>query len=206
GGWWGMVDALGARDGRVTQTVMIGVTAIGVFFAQVLPSVAGDGIRAWLLARRGCDWRNTVISVVLDRAIGAGLLLALGFAILLLPSGLTALGGYRDVVLVVYGGLLLAGALGLLLAPRIATLLARCGFSGWFARWGGDARRVVLGPRGPVIVALGCLIHVLTIAVVWSVARAQGLALPVSDAAVLFTVMIGVGLLPLSISGWGLRE
>src|SRR5262249_57703824 len=150
GGWWGMVDALGARDGRVTQTVMIGVTAIGVFFAQVLPSVAGDGIRAWLLARRGCDWRNAVISVVLDRAIGAGLLLALGFAILLFPSGLTALGGYRDVVLVVYAASLLAGALGLLLAPRIATLLARWRYSRWFARLAVDARRVVLGPTAPV--------------------------------------------------------
>jgi hypothetical protein len=204
--WCAIVDALGARDGRVTQTVMIGVAAIGVFFAQVLPSVAGDGVRAWLLARRGCDWRNAVISVVLDRAIGVGLLLALGFAILLLPSGLTALGGYRDVVLVAYGGLLLAGALGLLLAPRIAPLLARWRYSRWFARLALDARRVVLGPKGPVIVSLGCLIHVFTIVVVWSVARAQGLALPVSDAAVLFTVMVGVGLVPISISGWGLRE
>jgi hypothetical protein len=38
------------------------------------------------------------------------LMVALGFAILLLPSGLTALGGYRDVVLGFYGLLLLAGA------------------------------------------------------------------------------------------------
>ena len=30
--------------------------------------------------------------------------------------------------------------------------------------------------------------------------------LPVSDAAVLFTVMLGVALVPISISGWGLRE
>ena len=199
-------DALGARDGRVTQTVMIGIAAIGVFFTQVLPSVAGDGIRAWLLARRGCDWRNAVISVVIDRAIGAGVLVALGFAILLLPSGLTALGGYRDVVLVVYAGLLLAGALGLLLAPRIAPLLARWRYSRWLAKLAVDARRVLLGPRGPLILALGCVIHALTIVVVWSVGRAEGLMLPVSDVAVLFTVMIGVALVPISISGWGLRE
>ena len=57
-----------------------------------------------------------------------------------------------------------------------------------------------------MILALGCLIHALTIVVVWSVGRAQGLVLPVSDAAVLFTVMIGVALVPISISGWGLRE
>jgi glycosyltransferase 2 family protein len=204
--WCAIVDALGARDGRVTQTVMIGLTAIGVFFAQVLPSVAGDGIRAWLLARRGCDWRNAVISVVIDRAIGVGVLVAMGFVILLLPSGLTALGGYRDVVLVVYAASLLAGALGLLLAPRVAPLLARWRYSRWLAKLVVDARRVLLGPRGPLIVALGCLIHVFTIVVVWSVGRAEGLVLPVSDAAVLFTVMIGVALVPISISGWGLRE
>ena len=57
-----------------------------------------------------------------------------------------------------------------------------------------------------MILALGCLIHALTIVVVWSVGRAQGLVLPVSDAAVLFTVMLGVALVPISISGWGLRE
>jgi len=204
--WCAIVDALGARDERITQTVMIGVSAIGVFFTQVLPSVAGDGIRAWMLARRGCDWRNAVISVVIDRAIGVGLLLALGFTILLLPSGLTALGGYRDVVLVVYATSLLAGALSLLLAPRIAPLLARWRYSRWLAKLALDARRVLLGPRGPLIIALGCVIHVLTIVVIWSIGRTEGLMLPFSDAAVLFTVMVGVALVPISIGGWGLRE
>ena len=84
--WRNIVDALAVRDERVTRAVMIAVTAIGAFFAQVLPSVAGDGVRAWLLVRRGCDWRNAVMSVVIDRGVGAGLLIALGFVILLLPS------------------------------------------------------------------------------------------------------------------------
>jgi uncharacterized membrane protein YbhN (UPF0104 family) len=204
--WCNIFDALAARDERVTRTVMIAVTAIGVFFSQVLPSVAGDGVRAWLLARRGGDWRNAVVSVVIDRGIGVALLIALGFVILLLPSGLTALGGYREVVLVVYGGLLLAGALALLLAPKMALLLGRWRYSRWLAKLAVDTRRVLLGPSGVVILALGCLIHALTIVVVWSLGRAQGLALPVADAAVLFTVMISVALVPISIGGWGLRE
>ena len=57
-----------------------------------------------------------------------------------------------------------------------------------------------------MILGLGCLIHALTIVVVWPVGRAQGLVLPVSDAAVLFTVIVGVALVPVSIGGWGLRE
>ena len=66
--------------------------------------------------------------------------------------------------------------------------------------------RVLLGPHGPMIVGIGSLIHVLTIVVVWSLGRAQGLAFPLSDAAVLLIVMVGVTLVPISIGGWGLRE
>jgi hypothetical protein len=69
-----------------------------------------------------------------------------------------------------------------------------------------DARRVLIGPRGPVILTIGCLSLALTIAIVWSLGRAQGLVLPLSDAVVLVTVMVGITLVPISISGWGLRE
>jgi hypothetical protein len=204
--WWNVVEALGTGNARISSVVIIAVTAIGIFFAQVLPSVAGEGVRAWLLVRLGCDWRNAVTSVVIDRAVGLGLLVAMGFVILLLPSSLTALSGYRDTVLIVYGALLLTGALGLVFVPRIVLPLARWRYSRWFGTLAMDARRVLLGPHGPMILASGCLIHVLTIAVVWSLGRAQGLVLPIADAAVLFMVMVGVTLLPISIGGWGLRE
>jgi glycosyltransferase 2 family protein len=204
--WSNVVAALAARNERMTQTVMIAITSIGQFFAQVLPSMAGDGVRAWLLARLGSSWSNAVTSVVIDRAIGAGVLIAMGFAILLLPSGLAAFGGYRHVVLLVYGGLLFAGAAGLLLAPTLASLFARWRYSRWLAELAMSAHRVVLGRRGAVALGMACLLHLLTIAAVWSLGRAQGLLLPLPDAAVLFTVMIGVALVPISVGGWGLRE
>jgi glycosyltransferase 2 family protein len=204
--WRSVVEALAALNARMTSAIMIAVTAIGVFFAQVLPSVAGEGVRAWLLVRLGCDWRKALTSVVIDRGIGVGLLVAMGFVILLLPSSLTALVGYRDTVLVVYGALLLASAFGLMFLPRIVLPLSRWRYSRWFGTLALDARRVLLGPHGPTILASGCLVHVLTIVVVWSLGRAQGLMLPLADAAVLVTVMVGVALAPISISGWGLRE
>jgi hypothetical protein len=204
--WCKILDALGARNARMTTRAIIAVTAIGVFFAQVLPSVAGEGVRAWLLVRLGSDWRNAVTGVVIDRGVGGGLLIAAGFVILLLPSGLTALGGYRAVVLVVYGALLLAGVLGLLFAPRIVVPLCRWRYSRWLATLAVDARGVLLGPNGPMILGFGCLVHALTIVVIWSLGRAQGLLLPLPDAAVLLTVMAGVALVPITISGWGLRE
>ena len=204
--WGNVVAALAARNERMTQTVMIAITSIGQFFAQVMPSVAGDGVRVWLLARLGSSWTNAVTSVVIDRAIGAGVLIAMGFAILLLPSGLAALGGYRHVVLLVYGGLLFASSAGLLLAPTLASLFVRWRYSRWLASLAMSAHRVVRGRRGAVVLAMACVLHLLTIAAIWSLGRAQGLLLPLPDAAVLFTVMIGVALIPISVGGWGLRE
>jgi hypothetical protein len=204
--WCNVVDALTTRDTRMSSVILIAVTAMGMFFAQVLPSVASEGVRAWLLVRLGCDWRNAVTSVVIDRGVGVGLLVAIGFVILLLPSGLTALGGYRDTVLIVYGALLLAGVFALVFAPRIILPFSRSRYSRWFATLAVDARRVLLGPRGPMILSLGCLVHLLTVVVVWLLGRAQGLVLPLPDAAVLLMVMVGVALVPISISGWGLRE
>src|SRR5262249_32312988 len=83
---------------------------------------------------------------------------------------------------------------------------SRWRYSQWFATLAVDARGVLLGPKGPMILGIGCLVHALAIVVIWSLGRAQGLLLPVEDAAVLFTVMVGVALVPISISGWGLRE
>jgi len=204
--WHSILAALAALDARMTPLAMVAATAVGAFFTQVLPSVAGDGVRAWLIVRLGCEWRNAVMSVVIDRAVGAGLAIALGFVILLLPSGLTALGGYRLIVLVVFGALLAAGVLGLLLTPVFVPLLARWRYSSWIATLAASAHRVLLGRKSPAILGLGCLVHLLTIVVVWSLARAQGLGMPIPDAAVLFTVMIGVALVPISIGGWGMRE
>src|SRR6266481_9083586 len=68
--WYNIVGSLAARDMRTIRTAMIAATAVGVFFAQVLPSVAGDGVRAWLLVRLGSNWRKAVTSAVIDRGIG----------------------------------------------------------------------------------------------------------------------------------------
>ena len=204
--WRNILDALPAQHQRLTNGVMTAISAIGIFFAQVLPMAAGEGVRAWLLVRRGCNWRNAVTSVVIDRGVGVALLMGFGLVALLLPSGLTALGGYRRVVLITYGALLLAGLGGLLLIPRLVPLLHGWRYSRWIASLAADVHAVLLGPRGWTILALGALIHALTIVIVCMVGWAQGLDLPWVDAAVLFTVMIGVVLVPISISGWGLRE
>src|SRR5258707_15777225 len=47
--WRNIVDALAPDDAPMTRADMIAATAVGMFFPHVLPSVAGEGGRAWLL-------------------------------------------------------------------------------------------------------------------------------------------------------------
>jgi uncharacterized membrane protein YbhN (UPF0104 family) len=203
---WSVVHALTPNAAGLTYRATCAVSAIYALLAQVLPSVVGEGIRAWMLTRFGCGWRAGLTSVMIDRAVGVALLIAFAFVILLLPSALTALSGYRDLMLFVFGAALVFGALALFSTPRLAPLLQRWRYSYWIGTFAADAHRVLLGPRAPIIFGAAALIHVLTILVIWLVGRAQGLALPVFDCAVLFTVMVGVALAPISVGGWGLRE
>ena len=200
--WNEILEALAARRQRITA--MIAVTAIGQFFAQVLPNVVGDGMRAWLLTRLGSGWRNAVTSVVIDRGVGVGLMVALACG-----SAAAVGAGPRSPAIATWCSWCTAQC-----SPRVSSA------SSWRLlvpilerRYYPRDRRICRrrpprsdGPRSPAILAIACLVHALTILIVWSLGRAQGLALPVSDAAVLFTVMVGISIIPVSVGGWGLRE
>ena len=204
--WRAVVNAMSETGWRAPPGTMVLIAAIGSFFSQVLPSIAGEGIRSWLLARLGCGWRVGITSVLIDRAIGVGLLFVLTVAILLLPSGMAALGGFRDHVLALYGTCIVLAVLGLLVLPRIIPLLERYRYLRWASSLMASLRRVLIGRSAHVVLGLGLAVHALTILALWCVGRAQGLTLPMSDAAVLFVVVLGVALVPISIGGWGVRE
>jgi len=204
--WLEIIKMLRIRGDRLTYPWLTAAAAMGQFFGQVLPAIAGDGVRVWFLTHFGTDWRAATISVAIDRCIGIGLLLAFAFAILLLPSSLDLFGGYRGDVLAVLGAMLLAGVIGLVLGTRLSAVFAERRYARWISSFFAGASGAVFGPRSAVILGSGCVIHLLTIAAVWSLGQAQDVALSPADAAVLFAVMVGVMLLPFSIGGWGLRE
>src|SRR5258706_13354966 len=66
--WYNIVDALAARDPQMTRTAMTAATAVGLFFAQVLPSVAGEGGGALVLGLLCGSCRTAV----LDRVVAPG--------------------------------------------------------------------------------------------------------------------------------------
>ena len=201
-----IVQALELKPTRLTYLAANAVTAIYGLFAQALPSVVGEGVRAWMLTRLGCDWRTGLMSVMIDRGVGLGVLVSSAILILSLPSALNTLAGDRDTVRFVLGGVLVIGILGLLLTPRIAPLLQRWRYSYWIGSLAVDTRRALFGSQAAKILGASCLIHTVTIVVIWSISRAQGLSLSAVDCAVLFTVVMGIVLIPISVGGWGLRE
>ena len=201
-----VVQTLAQQPTRLTFLASNAVTAICGFFAQVLPGVVSEGIRAWMLTRLGCDWRTGLTSVLIDRGIGLAVLIIFAFIILFLPSALNILAGDQDIVRFVFGGVLLIGVLALLCAPHIGPMAQRWHYSYWFGTFTVDAYRVLLGSKAPKILSTSCLSHTLTIVVIWSISHAQGLSLSLSDCAVVFTMVMGVVLIPISIGGWGLRE
>jgi uncharacterized membrane protein YbhN (UPF0104 family) len=206
--WLQIAKVLGMRGVQLTPFWMSAAAAIGQFFGQILPMIAGDGVRMWFLGHFGNDWRNAAMSVVIDRCVGVGLLLVFTVAILFLPSSFGMFGGDRGTIIGVLVLTIAVGILSLLLGPRLGRALGRWRpqQGRWVETFFTGAGAAVFAPRGAAILGTGCLVHILTIMAVWALGQAQGLALSVADAAMLFAVMVGVALVPFTVGGWGLRE
>jgi uncharacterized membrane protein YbhN (UPF0104 family) len=205
--WRAILNSLASGVEQTPSTPIIAITAIAVFVAQVLPNVAADAVRVWLLARSGRSWRHGLPSVVIDRGLGVFTLLVIGFVTMLFPSELTALAGYRTLALQIFGVLIAGAVAAVLVVPYVAPVLERFSLTRLAGQFGSATHYVLIRSRARWwILSIGFAVHLLTIVAVWSLGRAHGLVLPVLDAALLFTFMVSIALIPVSIGGWGLRE
>lgn len=202
--WSKITDALEPDRPRGPVGAMIAITAISIFLGQIVPNLMSDGVRVWLLGR---GWRKGVVGVLIDRGVGVGGLVAVGFLTLLFPTALTALGGYRPLALLIFGIVLVTAIAGLLLAPLYVRTLIRIQATRWIGEFIAASRRVLIeSPDAFAIVGVALAIHILTIVCIWSLGQAFAMALSPVDASVLFTLMVAIAILPISVGGWGLRE
>lgn len=205
--WAEIISVLAPTVKCTRRSGILAITFIGVFFGQVVPNLFGEMVRVWMLGGLGVEWRTGFASVVIDRGIGVLAVVALAFVAFLVPSPLAELGGYRPDILLVLGVILTTSAAALLLARLMGTILVRHRCTVLLGRCAIGAHDVLVQSHARAsILLLAVLGHILTIAAIWSVAYAEGLTLSVQDAAVLFAVIAGVGLIPVVIGGWGLRE
>jgi len=133
--------------------------AIGQFFGQILPVVAGDGVRVWFLSRFSHDWRNATISVVIERCVGIGLLLTFTLIILLLPSSFGAFEQDRGRVAALLASIIALGLIGLLGGAALSPALHNWRYGRWIERFFNGARAAVFGSRSAAILGIGSVIH-----------------------------------------------
>jgi uncharacterized protein (TIRG00374 family) len=205
--WAEIVSVLAPASKNSSRGPMLAITSIGIFFSQLVPNMFGETFRVWMLANLGVDWRLGLVSVLIDRAVGVIAIVALAFVTFLIPSPLTLLDGHRVETLLILGVILGTWSGGILLARQIGAVLVHHRRTFWLGRFAVITHDVLVRSRARVLVLLlALLVHVLSVIAIWVLARAEGLPLPLEDAAALFTVIAGIAIIPLSIGSWGLRE
>ncbi len=202
--WSAVLAAMGHRRGL---RVSLPLTMIGLFFSQTLPtSIGGDGMRAWELHRDGIAMSTAVSSVLIDRAAGLLGICLLITATLPLLWDLVANPAVRSGVVL----LLAAGYAGIaiaLLLDRLPENLRRFRLVRGVAAVSTSLRAVILEPRAALgAVGASILYQLGIVGTVFILAR--GIHIPVTPAACLVIVPVAnlSALLPISISGWGVRE
>ena len=183
------------------------ILMISLWFNQVLPSsVGGDAVRMWLLRRRGVPWSEAVKGVAADRftaLIGLVALMVAGLPFLMLRVS-------NQAALLAIGGLTLAGVAGtvvLLTLDRLPKRLIALPAIASFVRFGALVRFLLMrSERRGLLFGSALFIHVVTAAACFVLARGVGAQLSVTDAGILIPPVILLTAVPISISGWGVRE
>src|SRR5262249_20694770 len=133
--WLQVAKILALRGRQLTWIWMSVAAGVAQFFGQILPVIAGDGVRVWFLGRFSNNWRDATISVVIDRCVGIGLLLIFTLGILSLPSSFGAFSQERDGVMIALAAMIGLGLVCLLLGARLGPKLAGWRYGRWVERF-----------------------------------------------------------------------
>ena len=185
------------------------ISFIGAFFNQILPSsVGGDAVRVYELCKCGLPLGKAFNSIAIDR------IAALFAMVALVVGGVVALEGriasMQMKLAITQIGVCAVTALALLLLldklpmPRYLGMLAPIKT---LIKIAGDARIVFLSWDIilPVTV-VSLLIHIAVGVVFWLLGRHIGLGVDMTMCVVLVPLALLFTIIPISISGWGVRE
>jgi uncharacterized membrane protein YbhN (UPF0104 family) len=200
--WWAALRGLGERGRLGEITAQFSVATV---VAQVLPSIAGDGMRIWLAARRGRALRVAVQSVLVERVLTLLALLAL--ALVTAPL-LAARTGERAPIWLC-AALLAAGAAGLgvvMLADVLPNLAAGSRLARHLRETSATTRALVLSRWGAGLAGLGVISNLNFVLAAVLLGQALGLRASALDFLAVMPVVTLATILPISLGGWGVRE
>lgn len=203
GRWLAVLKVIGARLGALRTTQ---IYYISCFFNLVLPgSVGGDAVRIWKACQAGLELSPAVNSVMLDRVItvfGLVLLVVLTQPILMMRADLPAAWLFPALA-----GVSVAGIVVLMLLDRLPATLNRWALVRAMAALANDTRRIFLHPVNAVVnMAMAVFGHAMLSMAVYALARGLDIDVSPFDCMALVPPVVLIMTLPISISGWGVRE
>jgi uncharacterized protein (TIRG00374 family) len=193
--------------GSLPFRAALGLTFVGLFFNQTLPtSIGGDAIRIWEARRAGLPGDLAFSSVIIERTTG---LAAISFVVALsLPFVWSSLGnGYLRWALLAMAPASVIAIAALALADSLPVKLLPAKASAYIRAVARDLRRIGgSATRSVNVVLLGMLAAVVGIASTFVVGHQIDVALGLSAYLVALGGAVLLTILPVSIAGWGVRE
>lgn len=190
-----------------TTFTLLKILLVGIFFNQVLPSgIGGDAVRAWRCRILGIRLGAAVRSILLERASGYSVYVAL-YAVGL-PRLLQAIADSRQrhallLVLVVC----VAGLAALLVLDKLPGAISRIPLMAWLAELAVAGRRFCADPwRLAANLILSASSVGLTVFGFKLAGDAVGVHLAYSTWLVVVPPIALIQLVPISLAGWGVRE
>ena len=202
--WQAILAAEGPSPGFGSLTKLL---FVGLFFNQVLPTgIGGDAVRAWHVRRLGVPLGAAARSVLLDRASGYAVMVAIYAASL--PPLLRSLPGPGERAgVVAMFGIALAGLLALPLMDLLPVRLMRLPGLAALADLSRATRRLIADPRrGAALLGLSALAVGLAVLAFKLVGDSLGIRLSFLTWLIVISPVSLIQLAPVSLAGWGVRE
>jgi uncharacterized membrane protein YbhN (UPF0104 family) len=182
-------------------------TWIGYFFSQTFISfLGGDAMRVMRASQSGISLQVATKAVVLDRASGFASQVVL--ILLVLPFALSRITdpAMRFSLLLLVGSAV-AGAIGVFVAARLPGTFRKLKVFDAVADVAGRVLRRITTPRGFVaFFGYSLAINACNILLFYFIGAAMHIELRFVDCLVLLPPVFFISMLPISVSGWGVRE
>ena len=200
--WWMVLKAIGRPDSLAPLTALFWV---GMLCSQVLPAAASDGVRIWIASRRGPGLEGAIHSVLLERV--SMVLMLLVVVVATEPLLLHRIGAVE--LLWIAPVLFAAGTAGLamlMVADRLTIRLNHWGLIRSLAKLSVDTKRVVFSVWALPLALFGILTHLNFVCAAALLGIGLSLPLSVLDYLAFIPLVMVSMVLPISFSGWGVRE
>jgi len=192
---------------EVAPTSFVRSFYVAQLFGQVLPFLASDAIRVILLRNDGVKLGLSFESVLLDRICALMVLFAIALPSVMLSPIVTATDRlFLPLMAIVIIGLV-SSALVLAIAGPLSRLFRESSAAGFVIKTILDTRRLLLGRQsGARLLVLYLVVHGCSIVALWILARGEDVGLGLVDAVAIVPLVLMVMTVPISITGWGVRE